>query len=272
MLSPQQQEIVRLKKQGLGAKKIAQTLGVSESTVKTNLRRIKEKLARLQGGDKDNPNDPSQYPCALFEDQNLEEMISEVPGAPRMTVNQFQVLALAGKGLTVKQVAKKLNKSENAVRCTLKQKSISAKDFSKRKLTAEERERVEKIKPPAEKRISWADAALLRAYINGEIARDHLAGVEVVLRAKGYIRRTPNINRANAKHLKTIIAGSREKVLRVPADKAKTAQADLAHNNAKLLCSVTELEYTHEYDEPKIDSYRVYSVSAAALETLLKAL
>jgi len=146
MLSPQQKEIVRLKKQGLGAKKIAQTLGVSESTVKTNLRRIKEKLARLQKVTKDNPNDPSQYPCALFEDQNLEELISEVPGAPRMTVNQFQVLSLAGKGLTVKQVAERLNKTENAVRCTLKQKNLSAKEFTKRKLTAEEREQLEKGK------------------------------------------------------------------------------------------------------------------------------
>lgn len=108
-LSSRETDVVRLVAEGKTDPEIAQLLGLSVNTVKTRLRRIRERWQC-----------PSRVHMAVWSLQCGLTRLSDLPplgpsGQALLTGHEAQVLALLSNNLTVKEVAEQLGTTTGAV-------------------------------------------------------------------------------------------------------------------------------------------------------------
>lgn len=189
-LTDRQREVWQLYQEGNSVRKIGSLLGISECAAHRHLQAAQRKFQ---------------------EQEELAQLIEEVPGGTAKTVKELKVLALVGKGMTIKQAATCLNESENSLRLILNRKGISAKDFSRRELTPEEKEAYAQMKSPCEEEMErLKDKFLLKVLRASEEEEDVLsAELEVALRAAGFIHKTSQINAKNRATLNILRAQSK---------------------------------------------------------------
>ncbi|MGB9860349.1 MAG: sigma factor-like helix-turn-helix DNA-binding protein, partial [Moorellaceae bacterium] len=126
-LSPVQETVMSLRSQGLGTKKIAEKLGLSESTVKTHLRRAQAKIS--------NPRDTA------LPDDGLQEILKELE--PECSLNT-KVETLARIGLSPSRIAHVMGASQGTVRQILyrqRQKERQGRDGKNNGNDNEEKDR-----------------------------------------------------------------------------------------------------------------------------------
>lgn len=248
VLSRQQREIWNLRLAGWGAKRIAKALGVRAEDVKKQLGRIEKKLSALEGEDKNVQNDPSRGSCVFDE---LACLVEECPPL-RRTVNEYRVLSLAGRGMTVRQAAKAAGKSEQAVYKILRRSGIRAADFSARKMTEEELAALGEVPSPRDEEMELLSHPALSLYRRCVEAGKATAEEEVVLRAAGFIRRGKAVARNNAGTVKALLAQKAMAVVALDRDAGRAAKPELDHHRARLLhVDVSGEEKKKVYAVPK---------------------
>lgn len=241
LLTDRQREVLRLCQEGNSVRKIGNLLKVSVSVVHQHLQAARRKLQ---------------------EQEKLARLMEEVPGGATKTAAELQVLALAGRGMTVKQAAAHLNKSENSLRCILHRSGISAKEFSRRELTPQEREEYSRIKSPREEEEEkLKDKALLKILRACEGESIPSAELELVLKAAGLVRKTPrisagrratlNVLRAQSGHSQVVFVLSKVeiKALRKELKRCNISEG-LNYFGARLVCvekDAAETEPSHIY-------------------------
>lgn len=138
-LTAMQERVLTLRSQGLGVRKIAEALGLSESTVRTHLKRAQAKLS--------DPRESEPPP------DDLQEILKELEPESSLTV---RIEKLARRGIPQKIIAQLTGTTQATVRQTLYRQRKKEKEENGRKqrervkyyrLEGEEREKYKSLPP-----------------------------------------------------------------------------------------------------------------------------
>ncbi|RJO62800.1 MAG: hypothetical protein C4542_02240 [Dehalococcoidia bacterium] len=224
--------------EGYGSKIISKKIGISVDHTKQQIRRIKNKKEATGGGNKNDPkylrrNTSVQKSSICWETtKEIAGIMEDVP-TTRMSVGEYQVLQLAGNGMTVKAVAGRIGKSENAIRQILKRRNVSVCDYKKIDI---KNIVIPDVLSPLEKEKTFiADATnvrIARFYFSNynEPVSEEKVLAEISLRAAGKILRTPAIFKRNAETLKRLLAlSSGKKVVCMTPEQKRDVAEEIEH-------------------------------------------
>lgn len=218
VLSPQQKEIFKLHNMKKTTRQISEIMKITPEQVRTQLARIKKKnkaLAELNVSVNNEIQDVYDEMTSRTGKKTLKEV---------QVLSRLQSMSVSGEAPQVSRYMKnKISPSTKPKWTTIKKGTAPRKSS-----TAPEH-------PIDKRRDEFRQiAGIYRKYMGGGYSLDEMADMEIVLRAYGYIVKTPYINKRNRRTLMIMRAQSHKLVVEMTLDEAKEFFAE-GRTSAKVI-------------------------------------